>query len=469
MRGYDDDELHPAMEDEYGDYEDDGYGQDEEEEEEDEVQETPQPSKEELEYLELRQRLKERFRKKIQKEEGGATRNNSSDRKRKLPNDNFGSFFGPSQPHISQRVIQESKSILETQHLTPKASNSVHPNKKSSGSSTAGSRPGVNNNKSRVINVVKTKVQKLKDTRDYSFLLSDDAQLPAPAKAPLQREVPARSSEARSAQVPVKSKQALGTSGRQVNGIHGEKKSVPMNGHLPSKPGSNKLPSASRPNSSQMDSKKQHSSKNGTGPGRPLAPKGLTAKTPSSLEKKVSPPVAKSSSSSMQKPGMQKPSLQKPSSQKPPSSKLQPSISRQQLEQRREPQGPAKAKVLPKQPAGLSRPQINRPQRPISSHVITHDNRPKKKPVRRYSDDEEDDEGQEAISLIRQMFRYNPNKFADRDDDLSDMEANFDDIMREEKRSARIGREEDEEQLRLLEQEERLLKLKKQKKRKLEQ
>lgn len=80
-------ELHPAMEDEYGDYEDDGDGQDEEEEEEDEVEETPQPSKEELEYLELRQRLKERFRKKIQKEEGGATRNNSSDRKRKLPND----------------------------------------------------------------------------------------------------------------------------------------------------------------------------------------------------------------------------------------------------------------------------------------------------------------------------------------------------------------------------------------------
>lgn len=261
-----------------------------------------------------------------------------------------------------------------------------------------------------------------------------------------------------------KSKQALGTSGRQVNGSHGEKKSVPMNGHLPSKPSSNKLPSASRPNSSQMDSKKQHSSKNGTGPGRPLAPKGLPSKTPSSLEKKVSPPVAKSSSSIMQKPSLQKPSLQKP-----PSSKLQPSISRQQLEQRREPQGPAKAKVLPKQPAGLSRPQINRPQRPISSHVTTHDNRPKKKPVRRYSDDEEDDEGQQAISLIRQMFRYNPNKFADRDDDLSDMEANFDDIMREEKRSARIGRKEDEEQLRLLEEEERLLKLKKLKKRKLEQ
>jgi protein SPT2 len=29
---------------------------------------------------------------------------------------------------------------------------------------------------------LKTKVQKLKDTRDYSFLLTDDAELPAPTK-----------------------------------------------------------------------------------------------------------------------------------------------------------------------------------------------------------------------------------------------------------------------------------------------
>lgn len=32
------------------------------------------------------------------------------------------------------------------------------------------------------------------------------------------------------------------------------------------------------------------------------------------------------------------------------------------------------------------------------------------------------------------FFRYNPQKFAARDEDDSDMEANFDDIMREEKR-----------------------------------
>jgi len=38
----------------------------------------------------------------------------------------YGSFFGPSQPVISQRVIQESKSILENQHLALRVPNAQH-------------------------------------------------------------------------------------------------------------------------------------------------------------------------------------------------------------------------------------------------------------------------------------------------------------------------------------------------------
>lgn len=38
----------------------------------------------------------------------------------------FGSFFGPSQPVIAQRVIQESKSLLENQHLAAKVSRPHH-------------------------------------------------------------------------------------------------------------------------------------------------------------------------------------------------------------------------------------------------------------------------------------------------------------------------------------------------------
>ena len=36
---------------------------------------------------------------------------------------------------------------------------------------------------------LQTKVQTLKNTRDYSFLLSDDADVPAPAKVPPARRV----------------------------------------------------------------------------------------------------------------------------------------------------------------------------------------------------------------------------------------------------------------------------------------
>ncbi|PON48685.1 Chromatin SPT [Parasponia andersonii] len=444
------------MEDEYDDYEDSGYGQEEdgEEGEEEEVEyeeeEERKPTKEELDYLQLRQRLKERIRKQMKKE-GGSALNNSNDRKRKLPYDNFGSFFGPSQPFIAARVIQESKSLLETQHLTPQLSNSFHPNKKSSGSSTAGSKPGIHDQKAKVVNEAKTRVQKLKDTRDYSFLLSDNAELPAPAKAPQQKNVPVPNSDARPAQVLMKSKQALGNNGRHAQGSHVERshverKSVPTNGHLHSKVGSNNLPSAGRPSSASMDSRRQHSSSNGTGPGRPLA-KSLPSKIPALVEKKVSTSATKSSIPSTQKP-------------KPLPSNLQPSIPRQQLVQKRELQAPAKAKLLPKQPSGLSKPQLSKPQKQIPSRLPSQENRPKKKPMRGYSDDEDE----QAISMIRKMFGYNPNRYADGDDDVSDMEANFDDIMREEKRSTLIARKEDEEQLRLIEEEERRERLAKKKK-----
>jgi len=41
---------------------------------------------------------------------------------------------------------------------------------------------------------MKVKAQKIKNTRDYSFLLSDDAELPAPSKAPPSQNMPIRNS-----------------------------------------------------------------------------------------------------------------------------------------------------------------------------------------------------------------------------------------------------------------------------------
>lgn len=41
---------------------------------------------------------------------------------------------------------------------------------------------------------VKTKIEKLREARDYSFLLSGDAEFPAPAKEPSVQKKPAPSS-----------------------------------------------------------------------------------------------------------------------------------------------------------------------------------------------------------------------------------------------------------------------------------
>ncbi|XP_040990546.1 protein spt2-like isoform X2 [Juglans microcarpa x Juglans regia] len=363
----------------------------------------------------------------------------------------FGSFFGPSQPVIAQRVIQESKSLLETDHLASRLSNSLHGHKKDT-STSKGPKLGSRYQLPKVKNELKTKVEKLKDTRDYSFLLSDDAELPASYKEPPRRNVsfPNHGHEARASHVPTKkSIEASGNSGR-----HEERKTVSMNGQFYSKPGS-KLTSASK----TADSRKQLGSNIGNGPGRPVGPKALPIKNPvatmdkkAAMEKKVSAPAAKNSL-----PGMQR-----------SSSQVHSSAPKQPLEQKKGQQESNKSKmVVPKQPLTSSKPKMNKPQKQISSHPTSRDHRPLKKPrpVSRYSDD--DDDGVKAISMIRQMFRYNPNRYKDDGDD-SDMEANFADIMREEKRSAKIAREEDEEQLRLIEEEEereRLARLRKLKKR----
>lgn len=122
MRGYD-------QEDEYEDYDDyedeqleEGEGYEEEEGEEYVAEEPRKPTKEELDYLELRQKLKESIRKKMQKQNSTSLAD-SSGRKKQIQRDNYGSFFGPSQPVIAQRVIQESKSLLENRHLVPMPSN----------------------------------------------------------------------------------------------------------------------------------------------------------------------------------------------------------------------------------------------------------------------------------------------------------------------------------------------------------
>ncbi|KAJ6964494.1 hypothetical protein NC652_002685 [Populus alba x Populus x berolinensis] len=117
---------------------------------------------------------------------------------------------------------------------------------------------------------------------------------------------------------------------------------------------------------------------------------------------------------------------------------------------RKGPRRPNDATLNPKQPVKPHEMTNKRVRDDISSPAVSNmqDQRPKK---RRLSDHEEDDcEGVKALLIIRKMF--NTKRFAGRDDRNTKMEASFGDITREEKRSERLGRKEDREQLRLSEE-----------------
>ncbi|XP_041994673.1 protein spt2 isoform X2 [Salvia splendens] len=459
MRGYEKDEY-----ENWDEYEEDGEEQEEEEGCDDYYEEVHQPTQEELDYLAIRQKLKESIRKKMKKDAGTA---NSASRNKVNASrkDNYGSFFGPSQPVIAQRVIQESKSLLENPDLAARMCKTSQKEKKTYVSAPVSSKfqaPPI------VKNGLKKKVEMLKNTRDYSFLLSDDAEVPAASKGPPPRNVSAPKSDARSAEFMHRSRPVVNGRVREVsNGRDGRKPTLPCS-QSKSKVG---MDNVAHTNKSSAESRKQFGNNSGSGPGRPLGHKVVPSKSSVSATAKSTQPVAKNINSGVRKSTSS--SLQ-PIARRPISSNLQsgntrPTSSHGQPSALRRPvqkhsHGTTKPKVISKQSLPSSKVQTKISPQRHPSRVPSRDERPKVKPKRQLRD--EDSEGADAINLIRQMFRYNPNRFRD-DDDTDDMEANFDDIIREEKRSSRIARQEDEEQRILIEEEERRERMRQAKKRKM--
>lgn len=156
--------------------------------------------------------------------------------------------------------------------------------------------------------------------------------------------------EARSAQVAPKSKPPSGNNGRLTNGSYQDRKTTSVNGHVHARRGHNR-PTSSQPSSVGIDSRK-HAGNQGSGQRRPEGPKSLPSRTPAAtMERRAPIPVAKGSASGVHRP--------------PTSSRLQPSMSKQHLEQRRknldhrkEPQEPNRSKMMSKQVAASSKPQV---------------------------------------------------------------------------------------------------------------
>ncbi|CAH8388219.1 unnamed protein product [Eruca vesicaria subsp. sativa] len=524
MHGYEEDLDEEAG---YDDYYSDDNGLNEYEDEYEEEEEQEVPPKEELEYLELRQKIKESIRKKLGK--GSVNAQSSQDRRmKKLPYNDFGSFFGPSRPVISSRVIQESKSLLENE-----IKNSNQPKKRPAPTNSSGDRNASQEKRPKVVSAVKRKVETLKDTRDYSFLFSDDAELPVPKREPLSRNGSFPNSESRSAQLSARPKQSSGINGRSIHGPPREEKRPVVSANGQSRPSSsgsqmnhsrpsssgrqmqNSRPAASsgsqmqsrpvsgrpagssqmqnsrpassgsqmqqraassgsqRPGSStnrQAPTRPPGSSMNGQSANRNGQPSSRTdpqrsapAKLPMDHRRQMSSSghgVGPTRSVSTSKPLPSKSSLdRKPSisagkssiqSTQRPSSRPMSSDPRQRLaeQQRKVSRDPTTSRMIPKQSAPTSKHQMMSkpaPKRPAQRDI--DDRRPlkKKKPAVMSED-------AKALSMIRQMF--NTDRYAGRDDDDRGMEAGFEDIMKEERRSARIAREEDEKEARLIAEEE---------------
>lgn len=542
MRGYEYETngYHREVEDEYGD---EYYDQDEYEEEGsgDEYVEEEEPTEGQKEILELRERLKEQIRRKA-KAAAACTAGRSSSSQMPQARDKFGSFFGPSKPVISRRVIEERKSLKELHSTIAREPRPSGVHKDIPSSSKVQSKGNGHQHKQKIVNQIKRKAEALKDNRDYSFLLSDDADLsPSPKEKPAARSSLTQRADREVMQSTVKSKASTSQPARLSNGYgpkntmstqrHAEgrvdsmRKEASLNRervvsrdnermHSIARNGSNqastskttiqKLPSRGpiankqaskdlndatlrkssvaskhhlseidRPKSSQSQrmqsagQRPQHSS-HGQRPHQSMQHRpqqSLLSRRPQQMTQGQKPQQSLQSQRTQQSLQNQRPQqsshIQKsqssqthrPQSLSNRSQPLQgqrPLFSQGQYSEQRRVQANDRVKQAERQ---IRPPSKSMPSRPVSSNGIRDDHAKRKQVAKRRFDEDEDEE--DPFVMIRNMFRYDPSRYAGRDEDVSDMEADFATIEMEEKRSARIARQEDEEQLRLIEEEER--------------
>ncbi|KAL9241672.1 hypothetical protein vseg_015755 [Gypsophila vaccaria] len=477
----------------YDDEEVEDDGEEEEEEEEEEVEEEP-ISEEAMELLKYRQQLKEELRSKLRKENGDVL-SKSLDRGTKPPLNNFGSFFGPSQPVIADRVAQESKALLESRHLAPKSAASQNNGKKANLPAISGAK----NEGGRQPNAtqVKSKAELLKQTRDYSFLLADDADVPKPQTEPVQSKNLTSKPESRPAQVPAQSNRPSGQLSRKVANGHEQRNRKPLG--TPQVCSTRTAPVrkvisdnrttttvVSSDSRRQQDLRKQPQPTKsvravpGNGSIKPPIAKTLPPKKPiSSTDRKVlmerKAPVAsvgckdrvpldsKKMVSNGQRPPVEK-------SRAPGVIRSQErNVNAQQGRERVLKKENANVQVKPPKHSALQanidrdrvraqKPHAQLSVRSQSGSVRKDSNTRKRRAEEIYTDEDDDDY---RTILWKLMGRPKNHYVDDDDDDDKCMEVGFDVIQREESRSARIARQEDEEELAKIMEEEKRERLRK--------
>ncbi|XP_065013038.1 uncharacterized protein LOC135641548 isoform X1 [Musa acuminata AAA Group] len=262
-------EDYDEYEEAYDEYEEEASERDGEDE-----QEAPKPTKEEQEFLSVREQLKDRIRKKLKKQNARALGHSSQtqDKRRTTTNATFGSFFGPSQPVIASRVIEESRSIRETRHVMTNMSSSVAflQKKRDATASASTLLTQQHHKKPAVVNETKNKAQTLKDMRDYSFLLSDDTDFPTAKEQPATRSVSAPKSDGRYAQTSLKSQLPMNQPAKLVSVANGLRNPDSRKQNIQSNTGFAKEAPLNRPLPASTDSQKVLSGAVGNGSSKPM-------------------------------------------------------------------------------------------------------------------------------------------------------------------------------------------------------
>ncbi|KAM1711915.1 hypothetical protein EV2_002140 [Malus domestica] len=379
------------------------------------------PSEAELDFLQQRQQFKERFRINHMKESGSA-----NDRPiDKNKSDNFGTFFGPSQPTISRRVLEERKALMPG--LTKLASKGKKSLKTPSSTTTKSETPATSKGESR-----------------------------------LRKDSVSNSSNART---PVS-----GTNRAPVAKLKPEKKQ-------------------------HWEDKERHHEKR-----QDLMPRqsSLQRKVPKVNETSSTKSLPASKKKLEQRKDLHQPTKLKPKpdkTQSPPQENSTKSLpaSKKQLEQRKFLHQPAKAKLKPddKTQSPPQRQNLDRYKasssklpsstkhdikkekqilQPNNTRVMPKRQNSSKNKIKRDVAESSYDDKVDVSSMIQSIFRgkrkHIREEYSDSDEDDAAMVSTFHDIIREENRSSKIARKEDEiERLRLEEEEkqERLRKAKKQK------
>ncbi|KAH9538319.1 hypothetical protein CY35_16G100400 [Sphagnum magellanicum] len=507
-------------------------------------------SLERLEYLDRRQRLKELERQKLKGKSGSRpllhhdvpeTLPTAQDPDKRLhsKNHSFGSFFGPSEPIVAKRIIDEAAAREVTRMVAARAAKQAQADQNAlKKASAASSRPGSKSSATvahksgdrqvpkapKPVSEALLKVKKLKEARDYSFLMSDapdevptkkllttlkpamESRLESPKQLTSNSKIrdlvqssrdsrpPSKSSKHASAsvsKVPSSSRLPQQIQARQSLKLQQERPKPnprlqspapqlkpPVSSKLPvrngkagpshealvldrfKKPESSRAPSKLPPSKVTSGSGQQKPVERKIVEGRQGANRNSTGAINGSERNRLSNQHKVSASG-------QAPVVQRKDTYARPSNKPRPASAaelRQQSEHRRqsvpEKQTKVPAKATPITTSKFKRPDTQR--RWQSEDVESSDSFIS-------DEDEADTRGYSGVSsMIREMFRYNPNKYRDMDDeDDRNMEVGFSKIQAEERRSAKIAREEDEREQELIEAEERAERARKAKKRKL--